>query len=206
VALMTEMEQKFPGSREKSVYASVELSLRRMSPANRERARVLGLFHGGVQLGVLRAMMEWEDADLPLSLAGELIETGLATLDPYNHLTLNPALCPYLRGLLDAAEHEVLSARWREAMLAYVRFLVEQRNRNVEVAATLTVLELPNLFALLEQVQRTADAQARIALTSSLHSLLEFGGKPRLLDRVGKARDEAAAALSGTWNHASFEA
>ena len=39
VELMTEMEQRFPGSREQSVFASVELSLRRMSHANRDRAR-----------------------------------------------------------------------------------------------------------------------------------------------------------------------
>ena len=57
VELMAEMEQRFPGSREKSVFASVELSLRRMSPANRDRARVLGVFHGGVDLDVLRVMM-----------------------------------------------------------------------------------------------------------------------------------------------------
>ncbi len=42
VELMAEMEKRFPGSREKSVFASVELSLRRMTDANRERARVLG--------------------------------------------------------------------------------------------------------------------------------------------------------------------
>ena len=48
VDLMAEMEAKFPGSREKSVFASVELSLCRMSSANRDKARVLGVFHGGV--------------------------------------------------------------------------------------------------------------------------------------------------------------
>jgi hypothetical protein len=44
-------------------------------------------------------------------LAGELIATGLATPNPYNHLSLNPALCPYLRGRLEAAEREALTAR-----------------------------------------------------------------------------------------------
>jgi hypothetical protein len=97
VELMKEMERKFPGSREKSVFASVELSLHRLSPANRERARVLGLFHGAVDLDVLSQMMDWEKEDVN-SLAVELIETGMATPNPYNHLTLNPALCPYLRG------------------------------------------------------------------------------------------------------------
>src|SRR5205814_4295610 len=100
VELMAEMEKQFPGSREKAVFASVELSLRRLSEANRDRARVLGVFHGGVNVGLLQMMMQWEEADAA-SLAIELIETGLATPNRYNHLTLNPALSPYLRGRMD---------------------------------------------------------------------------------------------------------
>ena len=115
VELMADMERKFPGSREQSVFASVELSIRRMSPANREKARVLGVFHGAVYLDVLRAMMQWEREDVG-ALAGELIATGLATVNRYNHLTLNPALCPYLRAQVDAVEREALTARWVEAM------------------------------------------------------------------------------------------
>ncbi len=202
---MAAMEKQFPGSREQSLFASVELSLRRMSSANREKSRVLGVFHGGVDLDVLRTMMQWEKDDVG-SLAGELIATGLATLNRYNHLTLNPALCPYLRGKLDAAERETLTARWGEAMRAYVAFLYEQSNQNAEAAATLTALELPNLFALLAQVLRAGDAEATIALTSSLYRLLQNAGKPRLLERVGQVRNTAAAALGGTWNHARFKA
>ena len=202
---MAEMERKFPGSREKSVFASVELSLRRMSPADRDKARVLGVFHGGFKLETLGLMMQWEEADVT-SLAGELIETGLATPNRYNHLTLNPALCPYLRGQIDAAERETLTARWGEAMRAYVGFLDQQRSQNTEIAATLTVLELPNLFALLEEVQPAGDAEATIGLATSLYSLLQLLGKPRLLERVAQVRDAAAAALGETWSHARFEA
>ena len=205
VELMAEMERKFPGSREKSVFASVELSLRRMSPANRGKARVLGVFHGGVNVVILRLMMQWEEADVA-SLAGELIETGLATPNRYNHLALNPALCPYLRGRLDAAEREALTVRWGEAMRAYVKFLVQQWSQNTEIATTLTVLDLPNLFALLEQVQRAGDAEATINLATSLYSLLQYTGKPRLLERVAQVLDAAAAMLGETWSHARFEA
>jgi tetratricopeptide (TPR) repeat protein len=209
VQLMVEMEQKFPGSREQSLFASVELSLRRLSPENRERARVLGVFHGGVDLDALRQMMQWEEAEVAL-LAGELIATGLATPNPYNHLSLNPALCPYLRGRLEAAEREAHTARWVEAMGAYVRFLDQQGSQNAEVAATLTGLELPNLFALLDLVQRQEDAEATIALATSLYSLLQALGKPPLLERVGQVRDAAAKELERTlgdsWNHARFQA
>jgi tetratricopeptide (TPR) repeat protein len=205
VELMAEMEKRFPGSREKSVFASVELSLRRLSAANRDRVRVLGVFHGWVQLGMLRVMMQWEEADVA-SLAVELVETGLATPNRYNHLTLNPALCPYLRGRMDAAEREVLTARWIEAMRGYAESLVQQQSQNAELAATLTVLELPNLFALLDLVQRGGDAEATIEQATSLYRLLQFAGKQRLLERVGQVRDAAAAALGDAWNHARFEA
>lgn len=205
VELMGEMEQKFPGSREQSVFASVELSLRRLSPANRDRARVIGVFHGGVDLDVLRTMMEWEKSDVH-SLAGELIETGLATPNPYDHLRLNPALCPYLRGQLDNPERQTLAARWGEAMGGYVEFLVQQQRQNAEIAATLTLLELPNLFALLERMQHAGDESATINLTTALYSLLQNTGRTRLLERVARVRDTAGLALGDEWNHAQFEA
>jgi tetratricopeptide (TPR) repeat protein len=199
-----------PRRREQSLFASVELSLRRLSATNRERARVLGVFHGGVQLDALRQMMQWEEAQVA-ALAGELSATGLATPNPYNHLSLNPALCPYLRGRLEAAEREALTARWVEAMGAYTRlFLVQQRNKNTKVSATLTGLELPNLFALLDLVQRQEDAEATIGLATSLYSLMQMLGKPQLLERLGQVRDAAAKdleiTLGDSWNHARSEA
>ena len=226
VELMAEMEKAFPGSREQSVFASVELSLRRMSEANRDRARVLGVFHSGFQLGLLRMMMQWEEADVE-SLAVELVRTGLATPNRYNHLTLNPALCPYLRetvtrslseeettpdakqvdaSLTPQVTMDELTSRWVEAMRGYAGFLVQQQSQNTEVAATLTLLELPNLFALLDVVHAAADAEATIGLATSLYQLLQQLGKPRLLERVGQVRDDAAAALGDDWNHARFEA
>lgn len=204
VELMAEMETRFPGSREQSVYASVELSLRRLSQGNRERAQVLGTFHGAVDLDLLRHMTEWDGVDVA-SLASELVETGLATPNRYNHLTLNPALCPYLRARLDSTEREALTAGWVEAMRAYAGFLAKQRHQDAEMAAALTVLELPNLFALLDLVERSGDAEATIGLATS-YRLLQRLGKPRLLERVGRIRDEAAEALGDVWNHARFEA
>lgn len=88
----------------------------------------------------------------------------------------------------------------------YAKFLEQQQNKNTQVTATLTLLELPNLFALLEGVQESGDAKATIALTTRLYSLLQWLGRPRLLKRVGTIRDGAAAALGDHWNHSQFEA
>ena len=205
VELMVGMDRKFPGNPEKSLFASVELSLCRMSPANREKARVLGVFHGGVSLGTLHFMMQWEIPELA-SLAGELIETGLATPNRYNHLTVDPALCRYVRGQMSATERESLTERWIEAMQAYVTFLVQQTFETAELAATLTALDSPDLFALLDLVRHTGDAAATIGLASSLYSLLSMSGKSRLLERAAQMRDAALGALGHAWNHTLFNA
>jgi tetratricopeptide (TPR) repeat protein len=203
--LMAEMEKRFPGSRENSLFASVELSLRRMSTANRERARVLGVFHGVVDLDVLRRMMEWEEENV-VSLASELVEIGLASLNNYNHLSLNPALSPYLSGRLEVAEREELTARWVEAMLQYAWCLDRQKSLQIVVAANLTLLELPNLIFLLEFVQTQGDAKATVELTTTLYTLLKDTDKKRLLEWVGKVRDAADATMGNLWNHERFDA
>ena len=53
-------------------------------------------------MDVLRGMMKWENEDV-FDLAQELISTGLATENSYGHISLDPALCPYLREQLNAA-------------------------------------------------------------------------------------------------------
>ena len=107
---------------------------------------------------------------------------------------------------MSEAEYADLMLRWVEAMRAYAKFLIQQQGQNAEMAATLTLLELPNLFSLLDAVQIARDAEATIDLATSLHSLLKVLGKPRLIARVGRVRDAAAAALGDAWSHARFEA
>jgi tetratricopeptide (TPR) repeat protein len=212
VELMQQMQRQVaqlpaddPRRREQSLFASVELSLRRLSAANKERVRVLGVFHGGVDLDVLRWMTGWEQAGVE-RLAQELVGTGLATRNPYGHLSLNPALCPYLKASLSEEELQGFAADWLEAMAAYLGgYLDQQRSQNTELAATLTLLELPNLFALLDRSQAAADPATTIERATYLYSLLQRLGKPRLLERVARVR-EAAAALGEGWSHARFEA
>lgn len=205
VEQMMKMEQRFPGNRERSMFASVEFSLRRLSVDNLERARLLGVFHGGVQLGVLRRMLDLADLDVN-SLSQDLVQTGLATSGAYGYLALNPGLCPFLRTQLDDAEREVLTARWIEEMRRYVEYLYENLGRDTAMASTLVRQELPNLFALVESLQEAGDAAAVVDLTTRLGTLLLRLGKWQLVERVGKVRDAAAKTLGEHWNHLTFEA
>lgn len=51
--IMAELHRQFPDDREDSLYASVELSLRRLPPEMREQIKPLGVFCGGANLAVL---------------------------------------------------------------------------------------------------------------------------------------------------------
>jgi tetratricopeptide (TPR) repeat protein len=210
VELIAAMERRFPGHREHSLLASVELSLRRLPPALRERAWVLAVFHGAVDLNVLRAMTGWQPDEVQ-AFGEALVDTGLASAEAYNHLSLNPALCPYLAAQLDAAARAALTDRWTKAMRQYAGFLLREASRKSEMAAALTVMELPNLTALLERVANlntnASDAEATIAPTTTLHGLLQGLNRPQLLARVAQARDSASRALGeAAWGHAPFEA
>ncbi len=140
------------------------------------------------------------------ALAEELIRTGLATPCAYNHLSLHPALCIYLRGQLDPAEHTELTPRWLRAMAEYAGFLDQQHQGQTELVATLTRLELPNLFALLEQIQTIGNPEATIALTTGLRSMRQNTGKPLLVMCLDRIRDAAMEALGTTWTHADLQA
>jgi tetratricopeptide (TPR) repeat protein len=210
VELMEQMQRQVaqlpaddPRRREQSLFASVELSLRRLSGANRERVRVLGVFHGEVNLAVLEAMTEWDRAEVE-ALAVELVGAGLATAKLYKHYSLNPALCPYLKVSLREERLAALNARWLEVMDDHLGFLERQMSRYPHLCVTLTLLGLPNLFALLDCSQDVADTTTTIERSTALYILLQGVGKPRLMERVARVRDGAAAALSTSWTHAHF--
>lgn len=188
--LMAEMEQRIWAGRAVAGDSSVESSLHRLSPASRDKANVLSLFYGGVSLVVLHRMMSWELAELD-ALADELAAVGLGVRNSYRYVSLHPGLRPYLQAHLPRSENDDLEARWLAAMRGQVDFLVQLRGQHGKAAKKLTVLDLPNLFALLARVQDTGDAAAAVDLTGALQSLLQPLGRPRLFECVTQARDSA---------------
>lgn len=108
--------------------------------------------------------------------------------------------------MLDEAEREVLTARWAGAMHRYLFYLGGQHAQDAEMAVKLTVLELPNLFALLDLVQHQQNPEAIAEVATAFYIVLRELGKPRLLERVGRVRDAALDMLGSVWNHARFEA
>ena len=176
--VMQEIDREHHGSPERSLFASVQRSLDRLSAVNRERSFVLGVFYGEVDLAVLEKMTELEPKDSK-SLIGELVHTGLARPTSSSHFLLHPALCPYLRGQLSDERIVGLEARWSAALQEFVRFLVRDRFKDPARAAMRARLAVPNLLALLDRSVASDDAEATIDLATQLRFLVFTLGEPR---------------------------
>ncbi|HEX3551724.1 MAG TPA: CHAT domain-containing protein [Thermoanaerobaculia bacterium] len=202
-SLMAGLEQKHPGDRENSLYASVELSLRRLSADSRVHVRALAVCQGGVHLEVLEMLTGLEpDAVRPLAI--ELIEVGLGENLGYGHLRLDPGLSPYLLGELAAGEADALRSRWAEAMAQLTGYLDQEQFKNARLARQLTLLELPNLLAMLDWLQARWPPEEVVDLAGRVEGLVANLGRPQALARATRVREQAAQKL-GDWSHARYQ-
>jgi tetratricopeptide (TPR) repeat protein len=201
-SLMARLERAHPGDRENSLYASVELSLRRLSAESREHVRVMAVCQGGVHLAILGMLTELEP-DPTRELAAELIEVGLGEDMGYGHLRLDPGLSPYLLGELADDEADALRSRWAEAMAQLAGYLYKEQFKDARLAAQLTLLELPNLLAMLDWLQTRWPPERVVGLASNLELLLSTLGRPQALARATRVREQTAQKL-GDWSHARY--
>lgn len=203
--LMAELDKKYPNERERSLFASVELSLRRLSPEIRAKLQPLGVFQGGGHLSNIAYVSELNDEERDL-LAAKLMQTGLAVHIAYNFFRFDPALCPYLRLGMDAVALEESTARWIDSMRQLSAFLYKELFKDARMALNLTLMELPNLMVLLDLARAQGDAESTVSLASNLEQLIARLGKPHLLARVVAIREEETKKLEqGGWSHTRFE-
>lgn len=136
-------------------------------------------------------------------LADQLVEFGLAEKLPYGYLRLQPTLGPALLGQLNDQEREAAHSDWAEAMEELAEFLYQQRRVNPRLSATLTLLELPNLLAVLEHLRLTASADRVVQLATLIEHLERYLGRPRAVTQAEKVRD-AAMEQVGEWSDTRF--
>lgn len=203
--LMAELDTRYPGDRENSLYASVELSLRRLPPDVREQIKAMAVFHGGAHLYVFDHVLgiAEDDVETASKIFRTLVEVGLAEDMGYGHLRLDPALPSYLLRELSKEEQEEKTRRWIEGMYLLTSFLSEQRFKNAELAAQLTLLELPNLMVLLRWMQQQAVPEDVVKAAHIVESLLANLGRPQALAEATRAREQAARGLN-EWSRARF--
>jgi tetratricopeptide (TPR) repeat protein len=200
--LMAELDKQHPDDRENSLYASVELSLRRLPPDAREHARALSVFHGGAHLNTLAVILDVDRKTVD-GLASHLIEVGLAEATECGHLCLDPALPSYLLRELSQAEQEALTARWAEGMKQLTALLYEHWFKNANLVAELSQFELHNLMALLRWMQDRATPEETIRIAKTIESLFSQLSHARALAEATRVREQAAQRL-GDWSHIRF--
>lgn len=205
--LMARLDAANPGDRENSLYASVELSLRRLPPEMRERIKGLAVFHGGGHLVTMAEVLGIEDEQMQ-AIGAMLIKVGLAEKQEYSYLSFDPALPAYLRLELNAEQLAELETVWAEAMSDLVGFLYEQMFKDAHMAATLTLLEPPNLMVLLDWQERQlgadpAKAEEISGFAGSIEALLSTLNRPQALQRAVALREKAAQAVPD-WGRARF--
>ncbi len=154
--IMADLERRYPGERERSLFASVELSLRRLPAEVRGKLAPLGVFQGGcvVQHMAMTCGFTVASAEDILRVAAPLVGVGLAVLVPLKvpFLRFDPALAPaLLRELREQGGEAEAQARtrWAQAYRGLAGFLNHQQSQDAHLAAHLTLLELPNLLSAL---------------------------------------------------------
>jgi len=204
--LMSKLEARHPGDRERSLLASVELSLRRLPAETREKIRPLAVFQGGghpIAIGMVLGldMEKHEEVDL----GRQLIGVGLAEPLANGYLRFDPALGAALESELGADDLAAATKRWAQAETVLAESLRQGRSSMPDVASALCHLDLPNLLAALDYAAAEGDEQETVMLATLLADLLSKSGRARALARVEDVMDKAAAKL-GAWSHARYYA
>lgn len=207
-ALMRKLEAEYKDDRENSLYASVELSLRRLPAEVRERVNRLAVFYGGGHLVNMAVVMGIDPKEIE-PIATMLIGTGMAEIQDYNYLRLDPALPAYLRLGMEQETFAQLENAWASAMQQLVSFLYQQFFKDSKMALNLTLLELPNLLALLdwladllEKDQASAEMVSDIA--GKIEQLLANLNRPSALAQAVKLREGSAGRIP-EWGSTRFE-
>lgn len=205
--LMADLERKYPGDRENSLYASLELSLRRLPDALRRQARVLAVFHGGAHLLVLHHVLGLEAVDKATvrDLAVALIEIGLAEDMGYGHIRVDSALPSYMLRQLDEAEKQEMEQRWSDGMTQLTVYLRKQREEDAQLSADLTLLELPNIIASLVWSQTNETPELVTQYACMIEEIFARLGQTTALAQAVRVREQAAQTLS-EWSQPRFDA
>lgn len=204
--MMEELEARYPDQRERSLIASVNLSLRRLPEGTRGKIIGLAVFRGAAPVESVAEVLRIEH-EAALDLCNELQAVGL-TGEPNVLFVPDPGLGTALAARITPEERDAAEQRWLEAMMRLVAFLYEERYRDTRIAANVTRLTLTNLIAALPVLRREL-AASRVPLGSAvdyvtrLDALVSSIGLPRMQAVTTRARRALGDTLSG-WSHERF--
>src|SRR6266487_6000369 len=182
--------------RNRSLLASLEYSLRRLSQAQLDLLPRLALFEGGASENNLLAITEIPEPEW-VQLRPALEQAALLTAEqvegivvPFLHF--HPVLAPYLRSQ-PGADDPALRARYAQRYAALADYLYQEDYRHPQEVRALVQKELPNLRRALELLLEAGELDAASQMANSIARFLDYFGLLRERDELRRRVDEAVA-------------
>ncbi|WP_437723285.1 tetratricopeptide repeat protein [Sorangium sp. So ce861] len=183
--------------RNRSLMASLEYSLRRLSEEQRALLIRLAPFEGGASEHVLLAITEIREA-VWAKLRPALEQAALIRAEQVHErislpfLRFHPVLAPYLR-MKAGAEDEALRERYAQCYTELAGYLDGADEREPGAARALAKIEMPNLRRALHLRIAAGALDGAVDIADSLARFLKNFGYGRELDQIRRQVDEALA-------------
>ncbi len=195
-SLLPRFQDDTETGRNRSLLASLEYSLRRLSQAQRNLLPRLALFEGGASEDDLLAITEIPEPEW-MQLRPALEQAALLTAEqvagftaPYLHF--HPVLAPYLRSQQGAGD-PALRERYVQRYAGLARYLYYEDNRHPQEVRALVQKELPNLRRALVLLLEADDLDAASDMAESIATFLNIFGLLRELDELLRRVGEVVA-------------
>lgn len=206
-ALLGEFEDDYATGRNRSLLASLDYSLRRLTDAQRALLARLAPFEGGASEDDLLAITEipeaeWNALRPALEQASLIIPERVANwTTPF--LRFHPVLAPYLRGR-PGAEDAALGERYARRYQGLARYLYDEDFRNPQAVRALVWRELPNLRRALALLAAQGDGEAVAEMANSIVMFLDAFGLTRERAELLRLAERAARPGDGSLTRAEF--
>lgn len=203
--LMAELDKKHPGDRENSLFASLELSLRRLPPEMREVVDALAVFHSGADL-VSWASVAEQKPEIIAQISMKLVQVGLVELvynKPPYYFKIDPALPAYLSSHTEPEMLKARRQRWLESTLALFDFLYGEKEKDTQLTYDLCRLAESNLQTMLVQLIELTRPEHIIQIAKRLEEVFFPLGRLQMVLFAQKIREKAATGIN-KWSHAQF--
>jgi len=183
--------------RNRSLLASLDYSLQRLSEEQRKLLPRLALFEGGASEDDLLAITEIPEAAWG-TLRQALEQAALLTAEQIEgvrvpFLRFHPVLTPYLRSQ-PGADDAALRERYTQRYYGLARYLNFEDNRHPQPVRALVRKELPNLRRALELLLEEGELDATSEMADQIARFLDIFGLLRERDELRRRMNEAVAA------------
>lgn len=199
--------------RNRSLLASLDYSLRRLSEEQRAHLSRLAVFEGGASEDNLLSITEipaaaWATLRPALEQAALLTAEQVHEAIRFPFLHFHPVLVPFLRHQAGANEDAELRQRYAKRYYDLAIYLDDQVFQHPQPVYALTRRELPNLRRALEVLLYEGEVDVASRMAARIATFLTIFGMTRerdqLRQRVENAVAAAHAATDGTLTYAEY--